>query len=208
PNLRSSSTRKAKASGVRICWNVESGNGATETPGTVTSNLSNPKIEMLEGDLVAILILGMPVHDQEIRTLVEGDQRVMPDATAIVDPLPRQGLESDDVFRPVARRCDQYQEWARDQRNEQLRAFRMSLHQLDLQRELPRLGAHDADIGRAAIFQQIELGHVGIALGPALVDGVVAAVADLDHVAIRAERLAGQRLNGNARHRCLLDELA
>src|SRR6185436_16556537 len=141
-----------------------------------------------EGDLVAILILGMPVYDQEIRTLVEGDQRMMPHAAAVIDALPRHGLEAHDVFwlRPIARWSDQYQEWARRQRNEQLRAFRMPLHQLDLQRELPRFGAHNADIGRAAVFQQVELRHVGIALRKALIDGVVAAVADLDHIAIRA----------------------
>src|SRR5687768_5786420 len=187
PNLRSSSARKATASGVSICWNVDSGSGATETPVNVTSEFSNPKIEMLEGNLVAILILGMPVHDQEIRTLVEGDQRMMPHAAAVVDALPRHGLETDDVFRAIARWRDQYQEWARHQRNEQLRAFRMALHQLDLQRELPRLGAHDADSRRAAVLQQIELRHVGVALGKTLVDGVVAAIADLDHIAIRAE---------------------
>src|SRR5688500_11524447 len=150
PNVRSSSTRKLRASGVRICWNADSGSGATETPGNDTSNLSYPKIEMLEGDLVAVLILGMPVHDQEIRTLVEGDQRMMPHAAAVIDALSRHGLESGDVFRPIARWRDQYQEWARHQRNEQLRTLWVPLHQFDLQRELPRLRAHNANVGRTA----------------------------------------------------------
>ena len=95
PNLRSSSTRKASASGVRICWKCGLGQRGNRKHRAMSRQISPiQRSRCSSDDLVAILILGMPVHDQEIRTLVEGDQRMMPHAAAIIDALPRHGLES------------------------------------------------------------------------------------------------------------------
>jgi hypothetical protein len=82
------------------------------------------------------------------------------------------------------------------QGHERLGAKRMLLKHAQLQGQGPRLGFEDADCRLTAVLCHVNMREFVKPFGKALIDGeMLGAVAGLDHITKRLERLGGERLN-------------
>lgn len=156
---------------------------------------------IIEPLLFEIIAWTFAINNEETLLAGEDKERVMPDVTSVIDTLPAARLKRTKGRGNERISADKHQPRFVLQRKEELRAERVSLHELHIDRQCSRLGQEQTYIDRAPAGRDIDLREIVDARGESLIDRDDIAPGPLDHLTEWREGGLCEWRNGNPMHR-------